>query len=322
MRPFKFFMPLVLGVFACLGLAYGQDYPAKPVHLVVPYPPGGGTDLLARVVAKQLSEKWNKPVIIDNKGGAAGMIGGDAVAKAPPDGYTLVLSDPAPFVIVPHLYENMSYNPATAFAPVTVVARQSPVLVVGSHIPVSNIKELLVYLKANPETSFGSFGNGSYTHVAMEEFAKLSGTKLLHVPYKGTAPLITDLVGGRLGLFLGTLGAVEQHEKTGRLKILAAATAERLPFKPDLPTVAESGVPGFSVNVWFGLAAPAGTPVDILNRIQRDMAAILKDKSFIEQSLTPQGLIPGGDSREAFTALMKSDTARWGRLIKEYGIKP
>jgi tripartite-type tricarboxylate transporter receptor subunit TctC len=321
MRACKLIVGVFFGLLVTAGLANAQEYPSRPVKLVVPYPPGGATDLVARAVAKQLADKWGKPVIVDNRGGAAGMIGADAVAKAPPDGYTLMLSDSSPYVIVPHLYATIPYNTLTAFAPVTVVARQSPVLAVSNHIPVNNVKDLVTYLKANPDTSFGSFGDGSYAHVSMEEFAKLTGTKLLHVPYKGTAPVITDLIGGRIGMFLGTLGILEQHEKAGKLKIIAAATEKRLPFRPDMPTVAEAGVPGFSVSVWFGMVATAGTPVDILNKIQRDVAAVLNDKAFVDQILTPQALIPGGDSREDFGALLKSETARWGKLIKDSNVK-
>jgi tripartite-type tricarboxylate transporter receptor subunit TctC len=215
----------------------------------------------------------------------------------------------------------MPYDPLTAFAPVTVIARQSPVLAVGNHIPVNNIKGLIAYLKANPGTTFGSFGEGSFSHVSMEEFAKLSGTKLLHVPYKGTAPIITDLIGGHIGMCLATLGALESYEKAGKLKILAAATEKRLPFRPDLPTVAEAGVAGFAVSVWFGLVATAGTPTEVLNKIQRDVAAVINDKAFVDQVLTPQALIPGGNSREDFGALMKSETARWGKLVKDIGVK-
>jgi tripartite-type tricarboxylate transporter receptor subunit TctC len=312
---------VLLGIVVGSSLVHGQNYPVRPVRLVVPYPPGGGTDLVARGLAKYLADRWDKSVIVDNRGGAAGMIGAEMVAKAAPDGYTLMLSDSSPFVILPHLYAKMPYDSLTAFAPVTVIARQSTVLAVGNHIPVNNVKALIAYLKANPGTPFGSFGEGSFSHVSMEEFAKLSGTKVVHVPYKGTGPMVTDLIGGRVAMCLATLGALGSFEKAGKLKIIAAATEKRLPFWPDLPTVAEAGVPGFAVSVWFGLLATAGAPTEVLNKIHRDVATILNDKAFAEQILTPQALIPGGDSREAFGALMKSETLRWGKLVKDIGVK-
>ncbi len=312
---------VLLGLSIGSSLIQGQDYPVRPVRIVVPYPTGGGTDLVARGLAKYLGDKWDKSVIVDNRGGAAGMIGAEMVAKAAPDGYTLMLSDSSPFVILPHLYANMPYNALTAFAPITVVARQSTVLAVGNHIPVNTVNGLIAHLKANPGTPFGSFGEGSFSHVAMEEFAKLSGTKLVHVPYKGTGPMVTDLIGGRVAMCLATLGALGSFEKAGKLKIIATATEKRLPFWPELPTVAEAGVPGFAVSVWFGLLGTAGAPAIVLDKIQRDVVGILNNKAFADQILTPQALIAGGNSREDFAALMKSETERWGKLIKEIGIK-
>jgi len=312
---------LVLHLITLNG-AIAQTFPDKPVKIVVPYTPGGATDTLARSIANQLSTKWNKPVLVDNRGGASGMIGAEFVAKAPPDGYTLMISDSAPYVILPNFYPNLNYVPLKDFAPITVIARQAPIIVVSNKIPANNIKELVAYLKANPETPYASLGNGSYPHVAMEEFQKQTGTKLLHVPYKGTAQIITDMIGGQVDLYVGTLGAFEQHEKSGKVKILATATEKRLPFRPELVTVSESGVPGFSVSVWFGMVATAGTPTPVLNKIYQDVAEILKNNAFISEVLTPQALIPGGDSRADFGALMKADTVRWGEIIKTTGIKP
>jgi len=296
-------------------------YPDRPVRIVVPYTPGGATDTVARSIASRLGDKWGQPVIVENRGGASGMIGAGAVAKAPPDGYTLMLSDSAPYVILPSLHANMAYHPLKDFAPVTVVARQVPILVVSSKLPVRNVKELVAYLKAHPGTPYGSLGPGSYPHVAMEEFQQLSGTRMLHVPYKGTAQVITDMIGGQVSLYIGTLGAFQQQEKAGVVRILAVATDARVPLRPDLPTVAEAGVPGFSVNVWFGLAGRAGTPPEILDKIHADVHAVLSDKHFVDEVLMPQALTPGGDSRVDFGKLMRRDTERWRRSIQEAGIK-
>ena len=305
-----------------LELCLAQTYPDKPVKIVVPYTPGGATDTLARSIANQLSTKWNKPVLVDNRGGASGMIGAEFVAKAPADGYTLMISDSAPYVSLPNFNPNMNYAPLKDFAPITVIARQAPIIVISTRVPATNIKELIAYLKSHPDTPYASLGNGSYPHVAMEEFQRLTDTKLLHVPYKGTSQIITDMIGGQVDLYVGTLGAFEQYEKAGKVKILAAATEKRLPFRPDLATVSESGVPGFSISVWFGMVATAGTPNAVLNKIYLDVKEILKNNAFVDEVLTPQALIPGGDSRADFSALMKADTTRWGEIIKTTGIKP
>ena len=305
-----------------LELCLAQTYPDKPVKIVVPYTPGGATDTLARSIANQLSTKWNKPVLVDNRGGASGMIGAEFVAKAPADGYTLMISDSAPYVILPNFNPNMNYAPLKDFAPITVIARQGPIIVISTRVPATNIKELITYLRSHPDTPYASLGNGSYPHVAMEEFQRLTDTKLLHVPYKGTSQIITDMIGGQVDLYVGTLGAFEQYEKAGKVKILAAATEKRLPFRPDLATVSESGVPGFSISVWFGMVATAGTPNAVLNKIYLDVKEILKNNAFVDEVLTPQALIPGGDSRADFSALMKADTTRWGEIIKTTGIKP
>ena len=322
MRIAKLFVGVLLGCLLSGGLINAQEYPVKGVKLVVPYPPGGATDLIARGLAKYLADKWGKPVIVDNRGGAAGIIGAEAVSRAAPDGYILMLSDSSPFVIAPHLHANMPFNPLTAFAPITIVARQSQVLAVGEKIPATNVKELVLYLKANPGTTYGSFGEGSTNHVLTEEFARLTGTQLVHIPYKGTGAVIPDLLFGRIGIYFGSLGVLEPYEKAGKLKLLAVTNEKRLPFRPDLPTFNESDLPGLVVSLWMGLVAPAGTPPEILGKIQRDVSEILLDRTFVDQVLSPQTLIPGGDSREAFGAQLRQDTARWGALVKGIGLKP
>ena len=314
---------------ACAALLAGvagahaepAGYPDRPVRIVVPYTPGGATDTVARSIASQLSTRWGQPVIVENRAGASGMIGAAAVAKAQPDGYTLVLADSAPFVILPSLHADMAYDPLKDFASITVVARQVPILVVSSKLPVHSVKELVAYLKAHPNTPYGSLGPGSYPHVAMEAFQQLSGTRMLHVPYKGTAQVTTDMIGGQVSLYIGTLGAFQQQEKAGTVRILAVATQQRVSLRPDLPTVAEAGVPGFAVNVWFGLAGRAGTPAGILDKIHADVQAVLRDRHFVEEVLLPQELTPGGDSRADFGDLMRSDTERWRQSIQSAGIK-
>lgn len=319
----------VLAPVACLvivgtGAAAADNdtaFPARVVKIVVPYTAGGATDAVARSLANRLGAVWKQPVVVENRGGASGMIGLDYVAKAAPDGYTLVLSDSAPFVILPALYPKMSYAPQRDFAPITVVARQIPILAVSSAVPAKTVGEFLAYLKTHPDTAYASLGAGSYPHVAMEQFLQRSGARMLHVPYKGTSQVVTDIIGGQVSAYIGTLGAFETYEKAGKVRILAVATERRVTFRPDLPTVAESGVPGFAVNTWFGLAAPKGTPQPVLDKIQRDVGALLADKTFVDQALTPQALLPGGDSRRDFGELVKTDTARWADAVKRAGIK-
>ncbi|NYI02773.1 Bug family tripartite tricarboxylate transporter substrate binding protein [Cupriavidus plantarum] len=313
---------LLLG--AGRGAAAADDaaaFPARVVKIVVPYTAGGATDAVARSLANRLGAVWKQPVVVENRGGASGMIGFDYVAKSAPDGYTLVLADSAPFVILPALYPKMSYSPQRDFAPITVVARQIPILAVSAEVPAKNVGEFLAYLRTHPDAAYGSLGAGSYPHVAMEQFLQRSGSRMLHVPYKGTSQVVTDIIGGQISAYIGTLGAFESYEKAGKVRILAVATDKRVVFRPDLPTVAESGVPGFAVNTWFGLAAPKNTPPAVLDKIHRDVSALLADKVFIDQALTPQSLLPGGDSRREFGELVKADTARWADAVRRAGVK-
>jgi tripartite-type tricarboxylate transporter receptor subunit TctC len=308
----------------CAGVANAQGvapYPSRPVKIIMPYTPGGATDTLARNLALRLSEKWGQSVIVENKGGAGGMIGVEAVAKAAGDGYTLIVADSGPLVILPAIQPKLPYDPIKDLAPITVLARQVPVVVVNTKLPVRNIKDFVAYLKANPNTPYGSLGAGSYPHVAAEDFFKQTGTSMLHVPYKGTMQVLADMIGGDIGLFMGgTLGIFQEQEKAGKIRILAVATDKRVSLRPDLPTVSES-VPGYSIPVWMGLAAPGTTPAPILDKIQRDVAAILHDKAFMAAALTPNGLIPGGESRQEYTDVFRADMMRWDRLVKVLNIK-
>lgn len=301
---------------------YAQTYPDRPVRIIVPYPPGGGTDTVARSIAQRLSDAWRQPVVVENRPGAGTTIGAEGVAKSPGDGYTLLFSDTATFVINPFLYSRMSYDPFKDFAPITVVCHLTPVLAVANAVPAANFKELLAYAKANPgRLSYASPGNGSYTHVAMEEFKKLAGVEILHVPYKGTTPAMADLLSGRVSMYMVTYSVFESHEKAGKLKVVAAATDKRFSLRPDLPTVAESGVPGYSVNVWFALAAPAATPAAILDKIHADAVRIIRSPEFRDKVLKPQALEPGGNSREDFAGMLKKESERWGRLVRATGAK-
>ena len=316
---------LLLGLSAP-GAVWSQtdpaSYPAKPVRIIVPYTAGGGTDTVARGLAQHLSEQWSQSVIVENRPGAATMIGAEAVAKSPADGYTLLFSDSATFVINPHLSKKMSYRPLVDFAPITMVVRLAPVVAVSGTLPVNTMAEFIAYAKANPgKLGYASFGAGSYPHVVSEQLKRMAGIDLIHVPYKGSAAAVTDMLGGQLSMLIVTLSVFEQHEKSGRIKVLAAATDRRLTLRPDLPTVSESGVPGYSVSVWFGLAAPAGTPEAVLDRIHTDVTRILANPAYRERYVAALSLEPGGMSRAAFAALLREEEARWGQLVRDSGAR-
>ena len=310
-------MPVVSG-------AQAQAFPNKLVKVVVPWPPGF-TDTLARGVAQRLSEIWGQPVVVENRPGAATTMGAEFVAKAPPDGYTLLFSTEATFVITPHLYSKLSYHPLTDFAPITVLIQTSPVLALSNAVPVKDFREFLAYAKANPgKLSYASYGNGSYPHVATEQLKRMAGINLVHVPYKGGAPATTDLIGGRVALLMASYAWFEPFEKAGKLKIIAVANERRLAVHPDLPTVSESGVPGYSVSNWFAMVAPAGTPATVLDRINADIVKILHDPGiggFNEKFLKPQRFEPKGNSREQFASMLKAEYAHWGQLVRTTGAK-
>jgi tripartite-type tricarboxylate transporter receptor subunit TctC len=306
---------------AGIGSAFAQTFPDKPVKLVVPYQPGGATDTVARVLAQQLSEKWKQPVIILNRPGASASLGAAFVAKSDPDGYTLLICDSSIYVVVPHLLTNFPYDPHKDLAPITIVARQPPVLTTRKSLPVSNTKELLAYIKAHPgELTYGSFGVGTWAHVAMEEVSKIENLKMLHVPFRGGAEVLNEMLAERVDVFFATMGAVKQYKELGSLKVLATATAKRLSSEPDLPTMSESGVPGYSLSVWFGLAAPSGTSAAILDKIQQDVAQLNADPQFRDKVLGTLALEPGGETRQEFSNILNDEFDRWGKVIKQTGI--
>ena len=301
--------------------ADAQRYPDRAVKVIVPYTPGGGTDTVARGISLRLSEKWGQPVIVENRPGAGTSLGADAVAKSPADGYTLLFTDSASFVINPHIYEKLPFDPLKDLEPVALAVRLAPVLAIANNAPGKTVPELIAYAKANPgKLTYASPGVGSYTHVAMEYFKHLAGIDLLHVPYRGSTPAMADLLGGRVTMYMVTYSVFDALEKDGKLKILAAATDQRLPNRPDLPAIGET-VKGYGINVWFGFAAPAGTPQAILDKVHDDVAAILKEPQFIENFVKKQAFIAGDLSRQAFAAQIKAEHAKWAELVKISGAK-
>ena len=297
------------------AMAQAQAYPNKPVKLVVPFPPGGGTDIVGRLIAQKLSEVWRQTVIVDNKPGANTLIGTEFVAKAPGDGYTLLMASPS-HTINPSLYKNLRFDTQKDFSGAAIVAIGPLVLAVNPSVPAKNVRELIELAKARPgEISYASAGTGSSTHLAGELFKNLAGVNMMHVPYKGTAPALTDLMGGQvLATFLPLPGVVQQI-KNGKLKALGVTGIKRFSSMPELPTIAESGLPGYEMQQWWGIVVPSGTPKDIVKKINVDVAKILESQSLREQ-LAVIGAEPGHGSAEQFDALISHEIGLWKKLIE------
>jgi tripartite-type tricarboxylate transporter receptor subunit TctC len=310
---------ILLGVTGAIlmGGAQADPWPAKPVKIVVPTSPGGATDTLSRALAERLGRIWNQPVVVENRPGANQIIGGEYVARAPGDGYTLIVSDASTFVINPFLYKHLSYDPQSAFAPVSLLVRTPWIIAVNAAVPARSLGELLGWAREHPGSlSYGSFGNGSSAHICMDYLKTLAGVDIVHVPFKGSAPALNALVAGEISLMMVTPLVVEPHVRTGRLRLIAAASAQRLPLLPDLPTVAESGFPGYEAYTWFGMLAPAATPEDLRNRISADVRKVMADPAFREQFIVSQWLIPADNTPDEFAAFLKSDAAHWRHLIE------
>jgi tripartite-type tricarboxylate transporter receptor subunit TctC len=297
------------------------DYPNRPVRLVVPFPPGGGTDIVARVVTAKLIEGWNQQVIIDNRGGAGGVIGADTVAKSTPDGYTLLFGTPGALVINPLLNSKLPYNAMRDFVPVSLLALNPQLLAVHQSMPVTSVKELIAYAKAQPrKLNYASVGEGTPNHLAMELFKTMTGTDIVHVPYKGAAPAVTDLVGGHVQLMFNPMPPLLPHVKSGRLRALAVGSTQRSSALPDIPTVAEAGVPGYEYVTWYSIVAPAKTPRAIINKLNAQLAAVLAMPD-VAQRLSVQGAEPRASTPEELTRFIEADTRRLGGIIRSAGIK-
>ena len=305
---------------APLTFAQGAaNYPAKPVRLVVPFPAGGTTDILARAVAQRLSEAWGQQVIVDNRPGAGGNIGSDLVAKAKPDGYTLLMGTVGTHAINPSLYRNMPYDHVKDFAPVILVAGVPNVLVVNPSLPVHSVPELIAYAKANPgKLNFASSGNGTSIHLSGELFKAMTGVEMTHVPYKGSAPALTDLIGGQVQLMFDNLPSSLPFIKAGKLRALAVTSGARAAALPDLPTLAESGLPGFEASSWFGVLAPAGTSRDIVAKLNGAIAGWLASPE-AKEKLLAQGAIAAGGTPEDFARHIGAETSKWAKVVKASG---
>jgi tripartite-type tricarboxylate transporter receptor subunit TctC len=306
---------------ALFSPAQAQHYPTRPIRLVVPYAAGGSTDVLARLVGQKLSEIFAQAVVIDNRTGAGTLIATEIVAHAVPDGHTLLMATP-PLVVAEALYKTLPFKLDRDFAAVTNIAATSNVLVVYPSIAVQSARELIVLAKAQPgKLAYGSSGVGGASHLAVALFAGMAGIELLHVPYKGGALAVTDLLGGRLALMFANLTTVQQHIKSGKLRALAIGTAQRSLVVPELPTVAEAGVPGYEANNWNGVVAPAGTPRLIIEQLQRAIRAIVEAPE-LRSRLLQTAFEPIADNPDMFKRYLETERIKWGRVVREAGIKP
>ena len=301
--------------------AQSPQYPSKPIRLVVPFPPGGATDILARAVGADLTRAWGQSVTIENRGGAGGNLGAEVVAKAPADGYTLVMGTVGTHAINASLYAKMPYDAVTDFAPVSLVASVPNVLVVHPSLPVRSVRELIELARAKPGViNFASSGNGTSIHLSGELFKTMAGVQMTHIPYKGSAPALADLLGGQVSLMFDNMPSVLPQIKADKLRALAVTSAKRSPALPELPTIAEAGLAGYEASSWFGVLAPAGTPKDIVGKLSQTIAAALHG-SEMKERLSSQGAEPIGSTPEQFAAHIQAEIAKWARVVKASGAK-
>jgi tripartite-type tricarboxylate transporter receptor subunit TctC len=311
---------LAASLLAALPMAaHAQAWPSKPVKIVVPFAAGGATDVVARLLAQKLTEVWGQTVVVENRAGAGGNIGADAVAKSPGDGYTLLMTSGSIVTANPHMYKVMPFDAAKDLVAITNVASGPQVIAVAPGLPARDLGELIALAKAKPKSvNFGSAGIGTQTHLAAENFAHTAGVDLTHVPYKGESAAITDLIGGQIQLATPNLGAAIAFIQQGKIRALAVTSRERSPQLPDVPAASEV-LPGFENAGWFGLMAPAGTPREVIDRIHRDSAKILTSDEF-RGKLALQGMVPVANSPADFAAAIRDESARWARVIRERGL--
>jgi tripartite-type tricarboxylate transporter receptor subunit TctC len=316
-------MKRIVAVCALLlaGGALAQSYPSKPIRIVVPFPPGGATDIIARAVGADLTRQWAQPVAIENRAGAGGNLGADQVAKSAPDGYTLVMATVGTHAINMSLYSKMPYDTVRDFSPVSLVAAVPNILVVHPSVPVKSVKELIDLARSKPGTlNYASSGNGTSIHLSGELFKTMTGVQMTHIPYNGSGPAVASLLGGQTNLMFDNMPSALPHVKAGKLRALAVTTPRRAAVVPDLPTIAESGLPGFDASSWFGLLGPAGVPRDIVGKLSSAVIAGLQAPEMRER-LSSQGADPIGSTPDQFAAHIQSEIAKWAKVVKASGAK-
>jgi tripartite-type tricarboxylate transporter receptor subunit TctC len=310
-------LALAAGFITIAGSVQAQAWPAKPVTIVVPFAPGGGTDIGTRIVAQKLSQLWGQSVVVDNRGGAGGNVGLDLVARARPDGYTLLTGNVGTQSINPTLYKKLSYNPDTAFVPIGLFAELPFVLAATTSLPANNVRELVAQAKAAPDKfTYASSGNGGSPHLSGETFKIATGTKILHVPYKGGGAAMTDLIAGNVHMMFASVLELSGHIKAGKLKALAIASKQRVAALPDVPTLEEAGISGAESGSWLGLLAPAGTPQAVVDKVSRDLQQVLAMPD-VQQQLVAQGAVARGGTPADFNNLIAADRKRYARIILE-----
>ena len=306
---------------ACSSFTQAQDFPNKPVKLIVPFPPGGGTDILARPIAQKLSEKWGQPVIVENRGGAGGNIGTKAAAEAAPDGYTLIFGVLGTHAVNQSLYANPGFDSTIDFAAITMVANTPNILVVHPSVPVKTMAELIAYAKANPgKLNYASPGNGSPSHLATEIFKNMAGIQLTHVPYKGSGPAMADMLGGTTQVWIANAPVVLPHIESGKLRALATTSAKRPAVATGIPTMEEAGLKAYEADTWYGIFAPSKTPQPILEQLNTDIVAVLNLPE-IRQKFANEGAEIVADSSASFTQKLRADVAKWKKVITDLNLR-
>jgi len=312
-----------LGFGLCLGAgsARAQAWPARPIRLVIPFPAGGSTDVVGRLIGEKIARSLAQPVIVENRAGAGGTLGSDVVAKAPPDGYTFLLGTSSTHAIAPALYAKLAYDPVRDFAPVTLLGTATILMVVHPSVPAKTVAEFIAWAKARPgQVMFGSTGNGSVSQLTAEYFKSLAGIDMQHVPYKGDTPMTLDLVAGRVQVAFGTAVAFLPHVQAGKLHMLAVTDANPSPVAPGVPTVSASGLPGFEALQWFGLLAPTGTPADVVSRMHAEAAKALQAPD-VNDKLQGLGMQIVASGPESFGSFMRAESAKWGKIVRDSGAK-
>ena len=317
---FRYFLPVPIFAFTCAQV-FAQSYPVKPIRLIVPYPPGGATDIFARILGARLGEALGQQVVVEQRAGAAGVLGAEAAARAAPDGYTLVVGQASNLAINQHLMSKLPYDPVRDFAPITLIATSPNLLVVHPSLPARSVKDLVALAKARPGLiNYASAGSGSPGHLAAEYFKIVAKINLVHIPYKGATPALTDVIAGQVSLYFTSPIAAQPYVQSGRLRQLAVTSTQRFPPLPDVPTIAEAGYHDYEITSWWGLLAPAGVPKEILARVHAEAVKVLNTAEMKER-LAGQGALVVTNTPEQFAAFIKTEIANWGRIVAVSGAR-